>query len=75
MGLRGAVAFAPMCFALFSPGRIGAKFAGAAMVCGPVLVLVGSFILPPDIDPLFLGMAGSGIICFMGWLLGKKTAA
>jgi SSS family solute:Na+ symporter len=75
MGLRGAVAFAPMCFALFSPGRIGAKFAGAAMVCGPVLVLVGSFILPPDIDPLFLGMAGSGIICFMGWLLGKKPAA
>ena len=75
MGLRGAVAFAPMCFALFSPGRIGAKFAGAAMVCGPVLVLVGSFILPPDIDPLFLGMAGSGIICFMGWLRGKKPAA
>ena len=75
MGLRGAVAFAPMCFALFSPGRLSTKFAGTAIVAGPVLVLIGSFLLPAHIDPLFLGMAGSVIICFVGWLRGKKPTA
>ena len=73
MGLRGAVAFAPLCFALFSPGRVSKSFAAAAIVVGPVLVLVGSFILPKDIDPLFLGMAGALLICFIGWLTGKNV--
>ncbi len=72
MGLRGAVAFAPLCFALFSPGRIRPAFAGAAIIAGPLLVLLGSYILPPDIDPLFLGMAAALLITFIGWLIGPK---
>lgn len=72
MGLRGAVAFAPLCFALFSPGRIRPAFAGAAIIAGPLLVLLGSYILPPDIDPLFLGMAAALLITFIGWLVGPK---
>lgn len=72
MGLRGAVAFAPLCFALFSPGRIHAKFAVAAITAGPLLVIVGYFLLPSYIDPLFLGMGGSLLICFAGWLQGTR---
>lgn len=72
MGLRGAVAFAPLCFALFCPGCINTKFAIAAIAGGPVLVIAGSFLLPEHIDPLFLGMGGSWLICFAGWLHGKK---
>lgn len=72
MGLRGAVAFAPLCFALFSPGRMGKKVAGAAMIAGPLLVILGSFLLPDHIDPLFLGMGGALLICFAGWLWGQK---
>lgn len=72
MGLRGAVAFAPLCFALFSPGRINTKFAAAAIAAGPLMVIVGSFVLPSDIDPLFPGMAGSLLLCFIGWLQGGK---
>lgn len=72
MGLRGAVAFAPLCFALFSPGRVSKKFAAAAIAAGPLLVIVGSFLLPSHIDPLFLGMGGALLICFAGWLQGAK---
>ena len=67
MGLRGAVLFAPLCFALFAPGRVSKRWAAAAIVVGPVLVLVGSKILPSHIDPLFLGMAGAMLTCIMGW--------
>ena len=67
MGLRGAVLFAPLCFALFAPGRISAKWAAAAVIAGPVLVLAGKWVLPSHIDPLFPGMAGALLICALGW--------
>ena len=66
MGLRGAVAFGPLCAALFLPGRISEKFALAAMIAGPTLVLLGKFILPPSVDSLFLGIAGSFVILGIG---------
>ncbi|MDR2390852.1 MAG: hypothetical protein LBE84_04125 [Planctomycetota bacterium] len=66
MGLRGTVAFAPLCAALFLPGRIPARYALAAMGIGPLLILIGSFILPAGVDPLFLGMAGSLLIMGVG---------
>ena len=72
MGLRGAVAFAPLCFALFLPGRVSRNYAVVAMIAGPLLVIACSFILPDHIDPLFLGMGGSLLICFIGWLQGTK---
>jgi len=71
MGLRGAVAFAPMCFALFSKRPIPRPYAAAAMIAGPVLVAIGSVVLPAQIDPLFPGMAGALVICTAGWLAGK----
>jgi SSS family solute:Na+ symporter len=66
MGLRGAVAFGPLCTAIFFPGRIRRQFVLAAMIAGPFLVLLGKFILPPQIDALFLGIAGSFIILILG---------
>ena len=72
MGLRGAVAFAPLCFALFQPGRLSRKFAAASIAAGPLLVIAGSFLLPEHIDPLFLGIGGSLLICLVGWLRGTK---
>ena len=72
MGLRGAVAFAPLCCALFMPGKIDKKYAIVAIILGPALVLVGKFILPSTIDPLFLGVLASMLVMFIGYILGKK---
>lgn len=72
MGLRGAVAFAPMCFALFFRKIMPKPFAAAAMLAGPVLVTVGSFALPAHIDPLFVGMGGSLLICIAGQFFARK---
>jgi len=66
MGLRGAVAFAPMCFALFSRHPLPRPFAAAAMIAGPLLVILGFKLLPAHIDPLFLGMACALVICLLG---------
>jgi len=72
MGLRGAVTFAPMCFALFPNVPISKPFAFLSVLLGPVLVAVGSIVLPTHIDPLFLGMAGSLTVCIVGYLIQKK---
>ena len=71
MGLRGAVAFAPMCFALFSRRPLPRPFAAAAMIAGPLLVILGFHLLPAHIDPLFLGMACALVICLIGRFFGK----
>ena len=72
MGLRGAVMFAPLCFALFAPGRVPGKFAAVAIVTGPVTVLVSSYLLPEHIDPLIPGMAVALLICLAGYCSTKK---
>ena len=74
MGLRGAVAFAPMCFALFAKRAVPRPFAAASMIAGPALVIAGSYILPAEIDPLFLGMVGALLICAAGWFFGKQSS-
>ena len=66
MGLRGAVAFVPMCFALFVKKPIPRPFVVAAMIAGPALVIAGQYMLPAHIDPLFLGIAGTLVICAAG---------
>jgi SSS family solute:Na+ symporter len=66
MGLRGAVAFGPLCAALFFKGRIPNRYAVAAMIAGPLFVLLGKFFLPSYIDPLFPGMAANILVLCMG---------
>ena len=45
MGLRGAVVFIPLCCALWLKGRISSKYAMAAVITGPVLVLIFGTVL------------------------------
>ena len=72
MGLRAAVIFTPLCGALFFPGRINPGFALAAIIAGPLTVLLGNF-MKLSFDPLFLGMAAAALIMAAGLLLGRKT--
>jgi SSS family solute:Na+ symporter len=72
MGLRGAVAFGPLCTAIFLKGRIPDRFVLAAMIAGPVFVMVGKFALPSGIDPLFPGMAANILILCAGYAIGKR---
>ena len=71
MGLRGAVAFAPVCFALFAPGKTSSKTALASIVLSPVAVLISSFVLPEHMDPLFPGMIVSIAIFIAGAIIKK----
>jgi SSS family solute:Na+ symporter len=75
MGLRGAVAFGPLCCALFLPGRIPANFALASMITGPLLVVITKFLLPPGIDPLSIGMAGNFAILAAGAVTKARNPA
>jgi SSS family solute:Na+ symporter len=75
MGLRGAVAFVPLCCALFLPGRIPANFVLASMIAGPLLVVLAKFTLPPAIDPMFLGMAGNMAVIAAGMATKRRRRA
>ena len=72
MGLRAAVLFVPMCAVLFSPGKIRNSFALAAIIAGPIAVMIGKFIIP-DFNPLFIGIAVSLTLILIGRVLGKKN--
>lgn len=72
MGLRGSVAFIPLCTALFMPGKVPPKYAMAAMIAGPVFTLIGKFILPATIDSLFLGIAVTIVITAVGIVANKN---
>ena len=70
MGLRGAGVFLPISCALFLPGRIRPKYVMAAMVAGPVVVLI-SKLLGTSIDPLFFGVGAAALIMLCGFRRAK----
>lgn len=72
MGLRGAVAFAPLCGALFFPGRIDKRFPIAAIITGPLFVLLGKYFLPAGIDSLLPGVGISVLLMLGGYFRPKK---
>ena len=72
MGLRAAVVFAPLLGALFFKGRIGSKYALAAIIAGPLFVFAGK-LMGVGFDPLFLGMAAAILIMTVGLARGKKN--
>ena len=74
MGLRAAVVFCPLCAALFFPGRVNRRWAIAAIVAGPLMVLVGELLGVP-FDSLFLGLAAALVLTVLGGLLGGKRTA
>lgn len=71
MGLRAAVAFMPVVFALFLPGKLPVRFAIVSVIASPVASLISFFMLK-GIDPLFVGMAVSILICLWGCLTKRK---
>ena len=72
MGLRAAVVFAPLMAALFFPGRVERHWAMAAIVAGPVAVLIGNLVGLP-FDPLFIGIAVALLLVAMGMVFHKKS--
>lgn len=72
MGLRGAVAFGPMVAGVFFPGRIHRYYAIAAIIMGPVITLLGKFLLPPTFDSLFLGVLASILILLAGFIARRS---
>ena len=72
MGLRGAVVFVPMTFALFCKAPISEKWVLCSVIGGPLAVLLGSLLSLP-FDSLFLGMAVSLLCCAAGAHFGKTT--
>jgi SSS family solute:Na+ symporter len=68
MGLRACVIFAPLCAALWFPGRISAKFAVLSIIISPVVDLVFGMIKVLPFDSLFAGMFASLIVMGAGFM-------
>ena len=68
MGLRGAVIFAPLLFALWLPGRIHKRFAIASVIAGPATVLIFGLWKVLPFDSLFAGIGISLLIMIIGLL-------
>lgn len=73
MGLRGAVAFAPLAVALFLPGKVAKGYAYVAMVAGPILVFGGQWLLPSWFNPILIGVGGPVAIMLTGWAKGRQN--
>ena len=71
MGLRAAVVFCPLCAALFFPGKVDRRWALAAIIAGPIVVLIGNFLSLP-FDPLFLGLIAGLILVVLGAVFKRK---
>lgn len=73
MGLRGAVVFLPLSCALWLPGRIPSRYATASVIAGPLVVLIFGLWKVLPFDPLFAGVAISGLIMAMGLTASKRS--
>ena len=73
MGLRGAVIFAPLFFALWLPGKVRAKYAIASIIAGPATVLVFGLWKVLPFDSLFAGIGIALLIMSIGLLQKKPT--
>lgn len=73
MGLRGAVIFAPLLFALWLPGKVRAKYAIASIIAGPATVLVFGLWKVLPFDSLFAGIGIALLIMIIGSLQKKPT--
>ena len=71
MGLRAAAVFAPLCAAMFFPGRVNRRWAVASIIVGPVAVFAGKFMELP-FDSLFLGVGLGALLIALGAVFGRK---
>ena len=73
MGLRGAVVFMPLSCALWLPGRVPSRYAAAAVIAGPLMVLIFGLWNVLPFDPLFIGVGASVLIMVTGlWRAPKQ---
>ena len=75
MGLRGAVVFVPLTCALWLPGRIPRKFILAAVIAGPLMVLLFGLWNVLPFDPLFAGVLAAILIAAMGFFNQSKQVS
>jgi SSS family solute:Na+ symporter len=66
MALRGAGVFLPLTLAIFAPGRLSPGWAVASMLFSTVASLISYAFWQLPIDPLFVGLAVSAGIIFIG---------
>ena len=72
MGLRGAVVFMPLSCALWLPGRVPSRYAAAAVITGPLMVLIFGLWNVLPFDPLFIGVGASVLIMITGLCRAPK---
>ena len=72
MGLRGAVVFLPLACALWLPGQILPRYTMAAVIAGPLTVLIFGLWGGLPFDPLFIGMGAALLIMVIGLYFSKK---
>ena len=70
MGLRAAAVFAPLCAALFFPGKVDRYWAIASIILGPIAVFIGKLV-GVSFDPLFIGIAVSALLILGGGIYKK----
>ena len=67
MGLRGAVVFLPLSCALWLPEKIEKRYTMAAVITGPLVVLLFGLWKVLPFDPLFAGVGVSLLIMAIGF--------
>lgn len=72
-GLRGAVSLFPLMLTLFVRKTINRSYVLLSMFAAPICTILGKFLLPFDILPIFYGLMGSLLFIVIG-LLQKETA-
>lgn len=72
MGLRGAVVFLPLSCALWLPNRIPPRYTLAAVITGPLMVLLFGLWKVLPFDSLFAGVGVSAVIMAIGLMKRKQ---
>ena len=73
MGLRGAVVFLPLSCALWLPEKIEKRYTMAAVITGPLVVLLFGLWKVLPFDPLFAGVGVSLLIMAIGFLNHRRA--
>ena len=71
LGLRAAALLLPLSFALWLPGRIGARKVSAGMIVGTAAMLAAGLLRLPA-DPMYYGLAASALVLAIPQKTSKK---
>lgn len=68
MALRGGGIFLPMTLAIFRPGHVAPRWGLAAITVSTGAAVLTATVFPLPIDPVFVGLAISAVLLFIGCL-------